>query len=206
LVSSVNEPFKITEDVKANVKRFNSLSSRLERWAKRIDRPFYRFTEKAEERHGIKGHVTANVRRWNEKTKSYGEWITVDDHDNLVTNAGKDYFFIQCYQTTGIAANGINYQAVTTTAITPAVGDTTLSGEMTTLGFSRAQGTYAHTVATNTCTITTTFTATGAATNVQAGGLFSAASAGTMGHEFTFTATTFATNDQLQLIVTVTYT
>lgn len=160
----------------------------------------------------ISGHISADVRRWDEKTKSYGDWIRVDDHDNLVTNAGKDFFFQQCYQSTGIATSGANWVGVTTSVFTPANTDVSLTGEMTTLGFSRAQVTganYAHTAGTNTATLTITFTASGAATNVQAGAIFTLAGppvSGQMCHEFTFTPTTFAINDQLQLTITVTYT
>jgi hypothetical protein len=198
----ITEDIKIDDKVKIKVKRFNSFSSRFYRWLKG---------------HGIKvkqgvtidGYVTANVRRWNEQTKSYGAWQCITDKKhNLLTNGGKDFFFQQCYKDTGLGTNGTYFQGVTTTAITPAVGDTTLSGELSTNGFARAAGTYAHTNGTTTATVTTTFTATGVPSpnTVQGGALFTASSAGTMSHEFTFTSTGFAINDQLQLIVTITFT
>jgi len=202
IVSNANEKIKINDKVKIKVKRFNSRVERFRRWLKG---------------HGIHvkqgitidGYVTANVRRWDESTKSYGDWQCVTElNHNLLTNAGKDFFFQQCYKDSGLGANGSYYVGVTTTAITPAVGDTTLSGELTTNGFTRAAGTYAHTNGTTTATITITFTATGVPSpnTVQGGALFTAVSAGTMPHIFTFTSTAFAISDQLQLIVTITFT
>jgi hypothetical protein len=53
---------------------------------------------------------------------------------------------------------------VTPTAITPATSDTTLSGELTTNGFARAVGTWAHTAAASTYTLVHLWTATGTET------------------------------------------
>jgi hypothetical protein len=200
--ASVNQNINIKDDVKIKVKRFNSRTERLKRWLKG---------------HGIHvkqgitidGYVTANVRRWNEDTKSYGDWQCVTElNHNLLTNAGKDFFFQQCYKDSGLGANGTYFVGVTTTAITPAVGDTTLSGELSTNGFSRAAGTYAHTAGQTTTTVTITYTASGVPSpnTVQGGALFTAASSGTMSHIFIFTSTAFAINDQLQLIITITFT
>lgn len=111
------------------------------------------------------------------------EW----EQDNLVTNAGRDFLHLQGYQTTGLGTNGLNFIALTNTAITPAVGDTTLSGEIVTNGLSRAQGTVAHTGGTNTTTVAHTFTCATAAQACQGCALFTASSAGTMNHEFSFT-------------------
>lgn len=54
--------------------------------------------------------------------------------------------------------------AVTENATAPAVGDTTLTSELTGDGFARALGTYAHTGGATSFTISKTFTATGTRT------------------------------------------
>jgi hypothetical protein len=64
--------------------------------------------------------------------------------------------------------------AVTSDAVAPAASDTTLATEATTNGFARALGTWAHTAAATTYTLTTTFTATGSLT-VNKSALFGAA-------------------------------
>ena len=150
------------------------------------------------------GFLSASVRRWDDQLNQYEPWELVTDHKhNLLTNGGRDFFHVQCYGTTGLGANGTNYVAVTTSTFTPAAGDTTLASEETLHGFARAQGTVAHTNGTNTTTVSITFTATGTETALQASGLFTAASSGTLSHEATFTPTNFVTNDQLGLTWTL---
>ena len=56
------------------------------------------------------------------------------------------------------------YLAVTTDATGPSSADTTLASELTGSGFTRALGTWAHTAAASTYTLTHTWTATGTAT------------------------------------------
>lgn len=56
------------------------------------------------------------------------------------------------------------YLAVTENATAPAATDTTLTSELTTDGFTRAIGTYAHTAAATTYTLQKVFTATGTRT------------------------------------------
>lgn len=65
------------------------------------------------------------------------------DGENLATSAGVDANSSQMANTAAQAAS-CNYVALTNTAITPAVADTTLSGEISSNGLSRAQGTYAN--------------------------------------------------------------
>ena len=125
-----------------------------------------------------------------------------EESHNLITTAGKDFIAAQIGSTSP-GANGANYIALTNTAITPAAGDTTLSGEITTNGLARAQGTYAHTAGQNTFTVSKTFTAT-ATQSAQAAGLFTASSAGTMMAENTFTSVTLNNGDQLTLTWTIT--
>lgn len=123
---------------------------------------------------------------------------------NQITNAGRDFMHQQCYQTSGLGTNGLNYIALTNTAITPAATDTTLSGEIVANGLARAQGTVSHTAGTNTTTIANTFTCTTAAQAAQATALFTASSAGTMNHELTFSQRSLQIGDQLIVSFTIT--
>ncbi len=125
-----------------------------------------------------------------------------EESHNLITDAGKDFISAQIGSTTP-GSNGANYIALTNTAITPAAGDTTLSGEINANGLARAQGTYAHTNGQSTFTVTKTFTAT-ASQSAQAAGLFTASSSGTMMAENTFTAVSLSNGDQLTITWTIT--
>lgn len=60
--------------------------------------------------------------------------------------------------------NPAAWLAVTANTFTPATSDTTLAGELTTNGFARAVGTYAHTAAATTYTLVHLWTATGTET------------------------------------------
>ena len=195
---------QLAEQVTVKVKRYNSLTRKIARaiglepdatdqvW---INAPEYR-----------KALITVRKRPWNEAKQDYDDWYDiVRDKPNLKPNAGLTFFLTQCYAGNSggsIGTNGTNFMAVTATAITPAATDTTLSGELATNGFSRAQATVV--ISQPTATISLTYTATGTQNNVQGGALFTASSSGTMGHEYTFTSTNFVTNDQLQITVTVT--
>lgn len=102
----------------------------------------------------------------------------------MITNAGKDFQSRVMFDT---ASNGTgsyaaaNYIALTENATAPAAGDTVLTGELTANGLQRAQATYAHTNGTGTTTLTKTFTSTDpTARTINKGGLFNAASAGTL--------------------------
>lgn len=123
---------------------------------------------------------------------------------NQITNSGRDFLHLQGYQTTGLGANGLNWIGLTNTAVTPAAGDTTLTGEITTNGLARAQGVVAHTAGTNTTTITNTFTCATAPQAAQAAALFTASTAGTMNHELTFTQRSLQIGDQLVITYTIT--
>src|SRR6476659_3464882 len=88
---------------------------------------------------------------------------------NLLTNAGKDWMHAQLYTNTTAGTRGAGFIASTESTITPAVGDTTLTGEITTNGLARADaGTKTHTAASNSTLIEHTFTATGSFTSVLA--------------------------------------
>lgn len=88
--------------------------------------------------------------------------IPVGQPQALLTNAGRD-FIHQASFTTGVQPAAANFMAIasSSTATTPLGVDTTLVGEIATVGggLIRKQGTYAHTAGTNTTTLTVTFTA-----------------------------------------------
>jgi hypothetical protein len=123
---------------------------------------------------------------------------------NQITNVGRDFIHTQSYGTAP-AGNGLNYIALTNTAITPAAGDTTLSGEITTNGLARAQATTnTHTAGTNTTTLAITFTCATAPQACQAAALFTASSSGTMNNELTFTQRSLQIGDQITITYTIT--
>lgn len=139
----------------------------------------------------IKGHV-----------RLYKNGVLVDESDNLLTNNGRDLFHAQCYTNTSAGTIGSNYIALTETSFTPATSDTTLTGEISTNGLSRAQATtITHTNGTNSTTLSKTFTASGSFTSVLAAALFNASSGVTMTHEANFStgSGTLISGDTLQV-------
>lgn len=60
--------------------------------------------------------------------------------------------------------NPASWMAVTSNTFSPSTSDTTLAGELTSNGFARAVGTYAHTAAASTYTLIHLWTATGTQT------------------------------------------
>jgi hypothetical protein len=125
---------------------------------------------------------------------------------NLLCNAGRDAFHALTYTNTSGGTRGFGFIAVTESTITPAVGDTVLTGEVATNGLSRADAvTKTHSAGTNSTVVEHTFTATGAFTSVLASATFVASSAGTMGHiaNFTTGSGTLATNDTLKVTWTL---
>ena len=70
---------------------------------------------------------------------------------NLLTNAGRDVMHSNCYTNATSGTRGFNYIGVTQSTITPAAGDTTLTGEVTTNGLQRvaASPPATHTTGTN---------------------------------------------------------
>jgi hypothetical protein len=141
---------------------------------------------------------------YDEKT---GLWLTkpIDEDElvwNIITDGGRDYLHQQCYATSGLGTNGLNYIALSNDATAPAAGDTTLTGEIVSNGLNRQQGTVSHTVGTNQTTVQKVFTFTGGTQAVQKSALFNLSSSGVMAHEVQFTQRTLNTNDTL----TVTYT
>jgi carbon monoxide dehydrogenase subunit G len=127
----------------------------------------------------------------------------------MLTNAGKDFISAQVGGAGGTATAA--YVALTANSTTPAVGDTTLTGEITTAsgGLIRALGTYAHTAGTSTYTITKTFTVNGSDSlpvTVAKVGLLTASSSGTLVFSTLLspTATLSASGDTLTITQTVT--
>lgn len=87
----------------------------------------------------------------------------------------------------------------------PAATDTTLTGEYSTLGLSRAAATYAHTTGTNVYTLSNTWTASGNAT-VNKEAVFNAVSSGTMIFESLEPATAQVVNgDTYSNVISITY-
>lgn len=124
---------------------------------------------------------------------------------NLITNTGRVQLHAQCYGTSGLLTNGFNYIALTDNASAPAAGDTALTGEITTNGLARAQGTVTLASGSETqTTIAHTFTKTTSSGTVQKCALFTASSGGVMNHEFQFTQRTLQVDDQLDITITIT--
>jgi hypothetical protein len=125
--------------------------------------------------------------------------------DNLILDAGRVQLHVQCYETSGLLTNGFNYIGLSNDGTAPAASDTTLTGELSSDGLSRAQGTVTPPTGSGTqTTIAKTFTYTGSSQAVQKSALFTAASSGVMAHEVLFTQRTLATNDTLTLTYTIT--
>ena len=125
---------------------------------------------------------------------------------NLLTDAGRDWMHAQVYTNTSAGTRAAGYIASTESVVTPAVGNTTLTGEISTNGLARADATTkTHTPSTNSTTLEHTFTASGAFTSVLASATFNAASVGTMPHiaNFSTGSGTLATNDTLKITWTL---
>src|SRR4249920_1092448 len=121
---------------------------------------------------------------------------------NLLTDAGKDWMHAQVYTNTTAGTRGEGFIASTESVITPAVANTTLTGEIAVSGLARADaGTKTHTAASNSTLIEHTFTASGSFTSVLASALFNASSSGTMPHiaNFASGSGTLVANDTLKI-------
>lgn len=133
------------------------------------------------------------------------ELLSEEEVTNVITKAGVDFLFAQTYGTSP-AGNGLNYIALSDSALTENADSTTLSGEITANGLARAQGTYAHTAGTSVATVSRVFTATGAQSCRKAA-LFSASSGGTMQHAIAFaSAKSLDPGDTLSVVFEMTVT
>ena len=125
---------------------------------------------------------------------------------NLRTYAGINW---QYNQMAGTTAAVCTYIALSNTAITPAVTDTTLSGEITSsYGLQRVLGTATHTSNAASYTISNQFTNTASGTqSAQAIALFNNtyANGGTLCFENVFTQVTLNPNDTLTPTWTVNF-
>jgi hypothetical protein len=152
----------------------------------------------------IHGYLSASVTK-----KKTGQIIILANREhNLLTTDGIDFYHSQCLVADAAAnTKAANQIAVTESTITPAVGNTVLTGEVTTNGLARSNptSTVTHTDNTNSTTIEHTFTAAGAFTDVKASALFNAASAGIMTHiaNFTTGSGTLASGDTLKVTWTI---
>ena len=155
------------------------------------------------ERHGYCSAVVTYAKTGKKKTLARMK-------HNLLTTAGKNWVHAQLYTNTAAGTRGAGWVASTESTITPAIGDTTLTGEIATNGLTRADagtgtGVLTHTGGSNSSTVEYTFTATGSFTSVLASALFTASSSGTMPHiaNFATGSGTLATNDTLKITWTL---
>jgi hypothetical protein len=125
-----------------------------------------------------------------------------EDH-NIITDAGKDFASAQL-GSTSTSSNGANYVALSSDSGAPDASDTALTGEISSSGLDRAQGTYSHTAGTNTFIVENAFTATGSVSNIQKAGLFTAATGGTLLAENTFSSVDLISSDMLTITWTIT--
>lgn len=138
-----------------------------------------------------------------------GLWLRRAEEDEIVENilldAGRVRLHAQCYATSAILINGFNYIGLSSDGTSPDAGDTTLTGELSGDGLTRAQGTV--TLATgsgNQTSIAYAFTYVGVSQVVQKAALFTAASSGVMAHEVLFTPRTLLTGSVLRITYTIT--
>lgn len=129
---------------------------------------------------------------------------------NLRTTGGGDWQ-ANAMGTTGAQPAPSTYIALTNDAAAAAAGDCaagsitcTLPSEIAINGLARHVATYAHTNATNTWSLTYTWTASGTQ-SVQKAGMFNAASSGTMAFEANFTVVNLVATDTFTATWTVTY-
>lgn len=152
----------------------------------------------------IHGFLTAIATKYRDGKKIVV--VCADNKENLLTDAGKDAIHALLYQNTSTSgyAHSWSYIGSTQSTITPAVGNTTLSGEITDgNGLTRAEAaTRTHTAAANSTLVEHTFTITGAGyTDVKAAALFNALTVGTMAHIANFATSTgaLASGDTLKI-------
>lgn len=133
------------------------------------------------------------------------EEILCEDKPNLLATNGLDEFHQTMYIDTVASQTGFNFIGLTSDTVAPAIGDTVLTGEITTGGLARVLATTrTHTDDTNVSTIEHIFTATAVHNNVQKSGLFDLVAVGILSHINTFIITTLQINDTLKITWTLT--
>ena len=138
----------------------------------------------------------------------YGPWKLIHKYKhNTFTNAGRDALHAFMYTNTANGGASFRWYGLTNDATqTINAAQTALTAELdNTNGLGRKDGvnsgTATHSAGTNTTLVVITWTATGAV-SAQRYGVFNASTVGTMSNINSFTATTLATTDQLELSVT----
>jgi hypothetical protein len=129
----------------------------------------------------------------------------------MLTTAGKDFAASALGDSSGSREAAATYIALTANTGSPAAGDTTLTGEITTAsgGLIRKAATYAHTGGASTYTLTATFTANGndsVPVTIAKVAVFNASSSGKMPWESLLgtTATISASGDSVTITETIT--
>lgn len=158
------------------------------------------------------GYVSVQVSRfkdYHKKTdeKLYSDWLYVAKaKKNLLTNVGRDAFHTLNYinDDSVVPSRGFGCIGLTQSAITPAVSDTILSGEILVSGLNRTDAlTKTHSAASSVSTVEHTFTAGAAFATVRGTGLFNSLTGGILSHIATFTSVALATFDQLKITYTL---
>ena len=136
--------------------------------------------------------------------------VTGKPEHNLLVNAGRDALHAQHLSTSAPPAT-FNYMCVSANGTAASAANTTLPAEITTAGggLLRAQAIYAHTVGTNTSTLTKTFTANGSdalPVTIAKIGVLNAVTVGTLGYEtlLSATATLTISGDNVAITHTIT--
>lgn len=115
---------------------------------------------------GTNAPVWANVGSNSTSVLTVDAWKTGDDTAGTTPGATANYFIVP--------STRARYMALTENAGAPAVGDTVLTGELTTGGCGRALATYAHTPAATTSTYAKTFSVTASFPAIHKGALLTA--------------------------------
>ena len=161
-------------------------------------------------------YVEVEIRRWKRDYSIFHYMGKYNDHilpedvqliHNLTLNKLRDNLSDRLYtRTTNDGGRGAGFIALSENNTAPAASDTTMSGETSLSGLTRADATTkSHSAGTNTTTISHQFTA-GAAGTIQKAGLFTASSAGDPYHVTVFgSSAVLAINDLLTVTFTITH-
>jgi hypothetical protein len=158
----------------------------------------------------VVSYAEATIQRWNPRLRRYEdeiEHITLIPVHNLTLNKLRDALADRLYtRTTNDGPRGAGFIALSENNTAPAVGDTTMSGETSLSGLTRADATTkSHSAGTNTTSVSHQFTA-GAAGTIMKAGLFTASSAGDPYHVTVFASNAvLAINDLLTVTFTITH-
>lgn len=136
---------------------------------------------------------------------SYVDVDEPEEVENIITDVGLVWIHTQCYGTSGLSSNGLNYIALSNDALTETAASTALSNEIVANGLARTLGTVTlPTGSGNQTIIDKTFTCATAAQSAQKAALFNASSAGTMQHPLAFTQRPLQVTDTIRVTYTLT--